>query len=240
MDYTRFSWLAAEGPRLAFQLSRALLSRPETDVVIRGDGHPIVVLPGFCCGNISTAFMRRALRQRGHNVIPWTCGHNMGITDEMVCDVVKQVSELAWANQQPVSLLGQSLGGCVSRVVANMIPHEVRQVVTLGSPINGVTEILDSVKMMYNARTIGSLDAQTAWETYYNMIVDNPPVPCTSVYSKSDGVVGWRESIQVENDITENIEVGSSHLTMGFDIDVINIVADRLAQPENQWNKYNG
>ena len=151
--------------------------------------------------------MRRILSDRGHHTLKWANGHNHGITEEMINNVIHQVSELAWQHNTPVSLVGQSLGGSVARVVANMVPHEIRSVVTLGSPINGLTDVLDNVKMMYDLRTVGELGAHEAWESYFTMIVDNPPVPCTSIYSKTDGVVGWNESIQIETDTAENVEV---------------------------------
>jgi pimeloyl-ACP methyl ester carboxylesterase len=240
MHYDQLTWFAAEAPRFAMQLGKTLLSLPERKHLPEGDGHPVVVLPGLWCSNGSTYFFRKALNDRGHNTLKWCNGANMGITEDLINDIVHQVSDLAWEYQQPVSLVGQSLGGSISRVVANMIPHEIRSVITLGSPINGLTDVLDNVKVMYDLRNIGQVNADHAWQTYYAMIVDNPPVPCTSIYSKTDGVVGWKESIQAETDISENVEVFSSHLTMGFDLNVINVIADRLAQPEGKWSKYNG
>lgn len=238
VDLNRLTWFAAEAPRFAMQMGKTLWELPDRENLPQGDGHPVVFFPGFATGNGATFFMRKVLKEQGHNCLKWCHGHNLGITEEMVEGVVHQISELAWEHKQQVSLVGQSLGGSVARVVANMIPHEVRCLVTLGSPINGLGDVLDNVKAMYDMRTVGHQGAEEAWQSYFTMIVDNPPIPSTSIYSKSDGVVGWGESLQTETDHAENVEVFSSHLSMGFDIEVIKIIADRLAQPEGEWKKY--
>jgi len=62
-----------------------------------------------------------------------------------------------------------------------------------------------------------------------------PPVPTTSIYSRTDGVVAWPCSIQAPRPRTENIEVRASHVGMGAHPAVLHAVADRLAQPEDDW-----
>jgi len=64
------------------------------------------------------------------------------------------------------------------------------------------------------------------------------PVPSTSIYSKTDGIVHWQSCMQDEGDMAENVEVRCSHTGMGFDPDVLEIVTDRLALPEGKWQPY--
>ncbi len=234
----RLTWFAAEAPRFAMQMGKTLLELPARHTLPEGDGHPVIFLPGFSTGNGATFFMRRVLEERGHHALKWAHGHNLGIEEEMVGNITNQIARLAEESGEAVSLVGQSLGGSVARVLANKMPEMVRCVVTLGSPLNSLGDVLDHVKTMYDAKTTGTLGAQEAWDVYGPMIEDNPPVPSTSIYSKTDGVVGWRESLQPESDIAENVEVCSSHLSMGFDIDVIKVIADRLSQPTEGWKKY--
>ena len=64
-----------------------------------------------------------------------------------------------------------------------------------------------------------------------------PPVPTTSLYSRTDGIVAWQGSVQApspDNPCTENIEVIASHLGIGLNPRALWAVADRLAQPEGQ------
>ena len=65
-----------------------------------------------------------------------------------------------------------------------------------------------------------------------------PPVPTTSIYSRSDGVVSWRCSLNDAGPLVENIEVPASHVGMGTNPLVLYAVADRLAQPIGQWRRF--
>src|SRR5207247_737486 len=64
------------------------------------------------------------------------------------------------------------------------------------------------------------------------------PVPSSSLYSRSDGVVAWRSCLQDEGPLAENIEVRSSHCGMGHHPGALLVIADRLAQPEGAWRPY--
>ena len=59
-----------------------------------------------------------------------------------------------------------------------------------------------------------------------------PPVPTTSIYSRSDGVVAWQTCThgRLRPDV-EDIEVPGSHLGMAWNPATLRIVAERLAQP---------
>jgi hypothetical protein len=63
-------------------------------------------------------------------------------------------------------------------------------------------------------------------------------VPFTSIYSRSDGVVHWRCSVQRHGERSENIEVSASHFGIGFNPLALYAVADRLAQPEGRWRPF--
>jgi hypothetical protein len=64
------------------------------------------------------------------------------------------------------------------------------------------------------------------------------PVPSTAVYSRTDGVVAWETCVEETLCKTnENIEVFGSHAGLGFNMQVLYVIADRLAQPEGAWRK---
>ena len=63
-------------------------------------------------------------------------------------------------------------------------------------------------------------------------------VPTTCIYSKSDGIVAWQCCTSVPAPQTENIEVRSSHLGYGHNVQTLSVIADRLAQPEGGWQPY--
>ena len=65
-----------------------------------------------------------------------------------------------------------------------------------------------------------------------------PPVPTTSIYSRSDGIVSWRCSLNDPGPLAENIEVPASHVGMGANPLALYAVADRLAQPIGNWRPF--
>ena len=72
-------------------------------------------------------------------------------------------------------------------------------------------------------------------------IAEAPPVPYTSLYSKTDGVVAWPASIQkpvASNSAIENIEIYASHLGIGANPAAWYVIADRLAQPAGAWRAF--
>jgi pimeloyl-ACP methyl ester carboxylesterase len=199
----------------------------------RGDGHPVIVYPGFMASDVSTAPMRRLLRHLGHDVHGWGQGRNVGARIEAVDLALQRIEALHARTGRKVSLVGWSLGGIYAREFAKRVPHAVRAVVTLGSPFTG------------------SLGATNAWRVYQwinggpaEVAPDRaamrlpPPVPTTSIYSRSDGVVAWQCSLEEAGPMSENIEVAASHLGLGVNPLALHALADRLAQPEGQWRPF--
>ena len=58
------------------------------------------------------------------------------------------------------------------------------------------------------------------------------PVPTTSFYSETDGIVAWESCLADDGEQAENLAVRSSHCGMGHHPTVLLAIADRLAQPE--------
>ena len=65
-----------------------------------------------------------------------------------------------------------------------------------------------------------------------------PPVPTTSIFSRSDGIVAWRCSVNEPGPLAENVEVPASHVGMGMNPTALYAIADRLAQPIGQWKPF--
>jgi hypothetical protein len=64
-------------------------------------------------------------------------------------------------------------------------------------------------------------------------------VPTTSIFSRTDGVVAWQCSVEKNGPQAENIEVIASHIGLGAHPAVLYALADRLAQPEDDWKPFN-
>jgi pimeloyl-ACP methyl ester carboxylesterase len=206
----RLPLLLAEAPRAVFESLTLRPSRPLLRRAPRGDGHPVLVLPGFMAGDDSTRAIRRTLSGLGYRAHPWLLGRNLGVQDRLWGQLAERVDGLHQRYGRRLSLVGWSLGGVYAREIAKQMPTHVRQVVTLGSPFGNM-----------------------AWATKAP-----PEQPSTSVFSKTDGIVHWRSCLEPATDHTENIEVPGSHCGLGFNALALYAMADRLAQREGGWRPF--
>jgi pimeloyl-ACP methyl ester carboxylesterase len=204
-----------------------------------GDGHPVIVIPGFTVGDRSTVVLRKFLSTLGYLPCGWKQGVNFGVRPELFEGLSDLLSGLHQQYGCRISLVGQSLGGIYARELAKLNPDAVRQVITLGSPFNdpeGEASNLSDLYKMFNPEDVDKPEQfkQQQWE-----IGKPPPVPTTAIYSKLDGICHWRACIQHSgHDRVENIEVTSSHTGMSVNAQTMFVVADRLSQRRRFWKPF--
>jgi pimeloyl-ACP methyl ester carboxylesterase len=223
-----------EGPRAFWDL----LTLPSHSWLLgrapEGDGHPVMVLPGFLTDDASTWILRRYLKSWGYEAYGWGLGRNLGpMRKGFQEDLAIRFDEIAQRHGESVSLVGQSLGGVYARSLAKLAPDYVRQVITLGSPFAGEAGAASVTVAVYEYLNDGR-PSRSDHDIFHQMHAPLP-VPATSIYSKLDGIVSWPNSIQVVSDQSENVEVCCSHVGMGFSAPVLYVVADRLAQKADEW-----
>jgi hypothetical protein len=216
-----------------------ILKFPLQFISPQGDGHPVMIIPGLGTSDISTYYLRNFLGGIGYRPYSWGLGRNIGPRNgvnqllDQLNDRIVEISEEC--NNQPVSIIGWSLGGIYGREIAKKMPNSVRQVITLGTPFKGdaggtnlsfLYEILSKDRGFKDIETVKKISLP-------------PPVPFTSLYSKTDGVVHWRCSLEDEGPHAENIEIpGASHLGLGHNPISMYIIANRLAQHPEDWAPY--
>jgi pimeloyl-ACP methyl ester carboxylesterase len=190
----------------------------------RGDGHPVIIVPGFGGSDSSTMPLRRALTGLGYSTYGWELGRNMGMR-RAVSTGLSSLLQRATDDHGPASLIGWSLGGVFVRELARQHPEVTRRVFTLGSPINGDPRAnnVDALFRFVNRRQPVKLDR----DGFERRRVP-PPVPCVAIYSKSDGIVAWQCAMESEAQHTESVEVHGSHLGYGFNPEVLRAIATRL------------
>ncbi|MBO6505513.1 MAG: alpha/beta hydrolase [Kordiimonadaceae bacterium] len=201
----------------------------------KGDGHPVLFLPGFMASDFSTGPMRRLFKDLGYVTSGWELGRNVVVNEEREAEMQALLRAYSDSHGRKVSIVGWSLGGVFAREIAKAHPECVRQVISLGSPISGhaVSEPVDGAFMAVN----GTPNAEERKRR--RTLGEAPPVPTTSIYSKTDSIVAWRRSVQKQQETqTENIEVPASHLGLGVNPLVMYAIADRLAQPEGDWKPF--
>ncbi len=201
-----------------------------------GDGHGVVVFPGLSANDGSTLPLRRYLGSLGYATSGWEQGFNFGPRAGVLETARAQVKRAFDEGGRKVSLIGWSLGGVYARELAKELPHMVRGVVTLGTPFAGSHRSTNAWRI-YELASGRKVERES---DNYDLPAA-PPVPTTSIYSRSDGIVAWQGSIQksaAHNPHTENVEVVASHVGLGVNPSAWWAVADRLAQPEGQWQAF--
>ena len=224
--------LLLEG-RAPVELFSLIAALPWLRRVPRGDGHPVIVFPGLGASDFTTLPLRRYLRSLGYATQAWGQGFNVGLRPGAVARAADDLRALAERHRRPVSLIGWSLGGIYARELAKMHPTLVRCVVTLGTPFTGHPKATNAWRLYELLSRSKVDDAELMAE-----IRRPPPVPTTSIYSRSDGIVSWRCCVNPPGPLLENIEVPASHVGMGAHPLVLYAVADRLAQPPGAWRPF--
>lgn len=193
----------------------------------RGDGRKIVLLPGFTSPELAMQPLASYLKFLGYDAATWGLGINGGDVDGLTEEFGIGVERMARADCAPVTLIGWSLGGVIARETARLFPNSVREIITMGSPLIGGPKYT-SVGAIY-AR-LNQLDMDAFEEEIHERNLLGLTQPITAIYSKSDGVVGWKAAIDVYNDQTNHIEVRSTHFGLGVNSKVWRIVADTLSE----------
>jgi hypothetical protein len=219
-----------------FELNASLLLSPLLLRAPRGDGHPVLLLPGFLATDLSMAPLRRYLRELGYDSYAWSMGRNLGGVSRIRTALRARLGDIHRGTGRKVSVIGWSLGGVYARDLALQAPEIVRSVLTLGSPF------ANDVRATNATRLYEALTGETAADNseLRKAIAGDLPVPTTSIYSRSDGIVNWRTCLLRESDTAENIEIHlASHIGLGVNPAALWAIADRLAQAEGEFTQFN-
>ena len=206
--------------------------------ILPGDGHPVVIFPGMATdGNVVTP-LRNFCRSLGYTAFDWGQGFNtgpQGDLDKWLDELAGKVSAMLSIYKQPATLIGWSLGGIYARELGKLLSPDVRQVITIGTPFNALD---DHTNVGWLFKLLSGTPAVLD-ERLSKRLRTPPPVPTTSIYSKSDGVVAW-QTCRHDTDArcVEDLEVNGSHLGLGWNTAVLNIVADRLSYQQGKWRPY--
>lgn len=224
--------------RFLMEAGTLMTVSPLLSMVPRGDGHPVVVLPGFATNDSMTVLLRTFLSQIGYDVHPMDLGwnfdqHTVGENGEHIAERISSIRDRAG---RKVSLVGWSLGGVIAREAARRDPDDLRQVITLGAPFTGNPHATN-VKGYYQLATGNRLNSEKVLQRYREG-ADVLPIPSTALFSRTDGITSWKNCLGDTDAINENIEVVSSHFGFVTNPAVFCVVADRLAQPEGGWLPY--
>ena len=217
------------------EFNASLLLSPLLMRAPRGDGHPVLALPGFLASDLSMAPLRRYLSELGYDAHGWQMGRNTGGVSRMRAALRDRLAAIHATTGRKVSLVGWSLGGVYARDLALQAPEIVRSVITLGSPFAGDVRATNATRL-YEAMSGETVEGDTERR---RAIAGDLPMPATSIYSRADGIVNWRTCLLRSSDTAENIEVYlASHTGLGVNAAALWAVADRLAQGEGHFSHF--
>lgn len=198
-----------------------------------GDGHPVLVMPGMGGGDRSTLPLKRFLRKLGYRAHGWKLGTNTGSPDiENPLRARLQALRTRYPGRK-LSVIGWSMGGLYARELAKICPDAVRCVITLGSPFTG-HPLATNAATLYKLLSGKTPEISARWFS----LRQPPPVPTSSIYTRTDGVVAWQCCVNPPGSLTENIEIVSSHCGLGHHPLALYAIADRLAQAEGDWTPF--
>lgn len=194
----------------------------------QGDGHPILVIPGFLGDDKATQLLRIYLSKLGYKPFPWDMGTNLGDLKK-INSLLHKIQNLHNTYQRRVTLIGWSLGGIYARQLAKEKPHLVERVITLGAPFARM-ELPNRAawlfKLINNRRTIAETDKK-----WLKDISGPAPVPSLAFYSKEDGIVPWQACLEpFPSHMCENAEVKGSHIGLPHNIQLWKIMTDYLIE----------
>lgn len=226
----------SEFARAMFELGTVPLAAPWLKKSTVESAHAVLVIPGFTTSGRSTKALRKRLTSLGYDTHTWNQGVNIGVRQELFEGVIAELDRLFDQYGAKISVIGQSLGGIYARELAKVRADKVRQVITLGSPINDPTGSGSHVAGLYkmlNPDQLGPNGAPSpapVWD-----IGAPPPVPTMAIYSKFDGICHWQTCVQLgEHNHVENVPIMSSHIGMAVNPFVQYAIAERLAETDTE------
>jgi len=209
--------------------------------VPRGDGRPVLLLPGFLAGDYTLATMALWLRRIGYQ--PHGAGFlaNAGCSDRALRTIERRAEDLAEESGRRIALIGHSRGAHQAKALAVRRPELASHVIGLGGGL--------SRQMAVSAPTLAAVALVRTWHQQTTDRRDRrgcmtescgcqftrdykAPFPesvrLTSIYSRQDGVVRWESCVVPYAD---NVEVRGTHVGMAFNRDAYVAIAAALAAP---------
>src|SRR6478752_9368431 len=92
-----------------FEFNASLMLSPLLMSAPRGDGHPVLTLPGFLASDLSMAPMRRYLKELGYDARAWQMGRNFGGVSSKRGALRDLLTGIHEQTGRKVSLVGWSL-----------------------------------------------------------------------------------------------------------------------------------
>lgn len=204
----------------------------------RGDGRPVVLVPGFAGGDWTLSHLAFWLRRTGYRPVTCTMLFNAGCAERALERVERRIAALAEAEGRRVAVVGHSRGGHLARAAAARRPEHVSHVIAMGSglsaqfdaaaPALAALALARRVEARNGRRGCMTDDCGCTFTTGYRAPFPED-VRLTSIYSRGDGMVRWASCVVPYAD---NVEITGSHVGLAWNRKAYVAIAAALQQPE--------
>lgn len=221
-------WALAEGARFPAELVSGIVWDLVSPRIAVGRARTVLVVPGFMATDAMTAPLRLALARDGHRVHASGLGRMVGLTDAILDGLIARIDALVESEGAPITLVGWSFGGMLSRWAAHLRPDVIDHVVTVGSPWQAtgeITRVTPMFQLLTRRYPLSSRASEVVGQAREEL-----PVPVTSVFSATDGLVPWQACAVEEGPAAENISVPSSHTGLMSNPLAVGVIRHRIAQ----------
>ena len=200
--------------------------------VPRGDGRPVLLIPGFLAGDWTLRVLNSWLGRVGYR--PYLSGIVLNIqhSERMLSGLRRKVVAIRKETGSRVTLLGHSRGGLLAKVYSQRRPQDIEQVIALGAPLADWTDL---ARITHQAVRVVSTANQLAFGRRMNPegrftydLKLAPIVPTTSIYTKADDVVNFRSCLRPD---IPAMPVWGSHNGLVVNPEVFRLLGRLLARP---------
>ncbi len=208
--------------------------------VPRGDGAPVILIPGLFAGDGSLEVMANWLRRMGYDARGSGILANVDCSDRALDRLEHRVARVRAETGRKVALIGHSRGGHFSKALAHRHPDWISNVISMGAgvdspfdvslPLKGVLTVARGVLARTSDRVErnGCFTETCRCKFTADFTGEFPAdVPFTAIYSKGDGVVWWEAC---RADWATNVEVTGSHVGLAFNRKVYRAVGETLGE----------
>ncbi len=202
--------------------------------VKRGEGEPVVTVPGFLGSDSYLSKVNSWLSRIGYTSYPSKIGRNIQCLDDTSKKLKKTIDLAHRETGEKVNLIGHSLGGLICRSMAIENPELISSVITIGSPYKRISAspiviifgylVQQNIQRQKNNKKCLSrqCDCSVISLNKKRFPID---IPILSIFSKNDSIIDWKCCI---NNEAENIEINSSHTGLTFNPEAYKKISEFL------------
>jgi pimeloyl-ACP methyl ester carboxylesterase len=206
--------------------------------VPRGDGSPVILVPGFLGTDAYLLDLYLWLKRIGYRPCMSGIGVNAECPGRLTEKVVRTAEKARAETGRSVRLIGHSLGGIIGRRACVERPELFSQLISLGSPVQGISAhpaIGAAVSLLRFGMSAFSFEpgdclSERCSCSFVSRLVEPLPgnVDHASIYTRHDGVVPWRDARHPDESL--NHEVGGTHIGLVYNVRAYRAVAALLAK----------